>query len=193
MKSYFITSILLMMFTNVTVAQLANDAEPKVERHQFAYNFLTNISYETRVSDKTTFRFSGPVLGGVLYRNTSITINDYHQEESQWGYSIRPALDVQFRYYYNLSKRLQQGKKIAHNSGNYIAGVVGGAGPAIAKSDNVYVSDFTLTLGALWGIQRNYGKRFMMNVGVGPGISFYDSKTEFTPIIGLSVGFRLGK
>lgn len=193
MKRYFLTSLLLMAFTGITLAQSAEEPEAKVEKHQFAYNILTNVSYEKGISNKTTLRFSGPVAGSVLYTKTSITINDYHYEESEWGYAIRPALDVQIRHYYNLNKRLQQGKKVARNSGNYIAGVVGAAGPSIAKSDNLYVSDFTLLLGAIWGIQRNYGERFMMNVNVGPGVNFYDNKSEFAPIVGVTLGFRLGK
>jgi len=70
--------------------------------------------------------------------------------------------------------------------------VLGAAGPSILKNDNMNVADFTLTLGAMWGIQRTYGERFMMNVGIGPGVSFYDSQSEFTPVGGITVGFRLG-
>lgn len=33
----------------------------------------------------------------------------------------------------------------------------------------------------------------MMNVNVGPGVTFYDSKSEFAPIVGVTLGFRLGK
>ncbi len=33
----------------------------------------------------------------------------------------------------------------------------------------------------------------MMNVNIGPGVNFYDSKSEFAPIGGVTLGFRLGK
>lgn len=193
MKRPFLTFLSLMAFTGVSLAQSAGKPQAKVEKHQFAYNLLTNLSYEKGMGSKTTLRFSGPIGGSVEYHQTSITINDYHYEDSEWGYAIRPALDVQIRHYYNLNKRLSKGKKVARNSGNYIAGVVAAAGPSIVKSDNVYIPDFTLLLGAIWGIQRNYGERFMMNVNVGPGVNFYDSKSEFAPILGLTLGFRLGK
>lgn len=182
-----------VVFASTSFAQTNTATEAKVEDQQFAYNILTNVSYELGIGNKTTLRFSGPLSGGLLYSKSSITINDYHHEESEWGYALRPAVDMQVRHYYNLNKRLQKGKKIAHNSGNYIAGVVGAAGPSILKSDNMYVADFTLTLGAMWGIQRSYGERFMMNVGIGPGVSFYDSQSEFTPVGGITLGLRLGK
>ena len=193
MKRNYLTILMMVALSSVSFAQTNTVSEAKVEDHQFAYNILTNLSYEMGIGNKTTLRFSGPLSGAVLYSQTSITINDYHHEDSEWGYAFRPTVDMQVRHYYNLNKRLQKGKKIAHNSGNYIAGVVGAAGPSILKSDNVYVADFTLTLGALWGIQRTYGERFMMNVGIGPGVSFYDSQSEFTPFGGITVGFRLGK
>jgi len=193
MKRIFLTTLMVATFASISFAQKNTESEAKVEKNQFAYNILTSVSYERGIGDKTTLRLSGPITGGVLFSKSSITINDYHHEESEWGYSVRPALDMQIRHYYDLNKRLRKGKKVAHNSGNYIAGVVGAAGPSILKSDNVYVADFTLTVGAMWGIQRNYGERFMMNVGIGPGVSFYDSTTEFTPVGGITLGFRLGK
>lgn len=184
---------MLMGFSYVCFGQTNAELEPKVEKNQFAYNFLTNVSYEKGIGNKTTLRFSGPISGGVLLSKSSITVNDYHHEESEWGYAIRPAFDMQIRHYYDLNKRLKKGKKVVHNSGNYFAGVVGAAGPSILKSDNMYVSDFTLTFGAMWGIQRNYGERFIMNVGVGPGVSFYDHKNEFTLLGGVTLGIRIGK
>ena len=193
MKKFFITTLMAIAFAGTSFAQTNTDVEAQVEDHQFAYNLLTNLSYEKGISTKTTLRLSGPIAGGVLYRSSSITINDYHYEDSEWGYVIRPALDVQVRHYYDLNKRLRKGKKVAHNSGNYIAGVVSAGGPSILKSDNVYVPDFSLVLGAMWGIQRNYGERFMMNVGIGPGVSFYDGINEFTFVGGVTLGFRLGK
>lgn len=180
-----------MAFASISFGQTNAESEAKVEKHQFAYNILTNVSYEKSIGNRTTLRFSGPISAGVLYSKSSVTI--YGHEESEWGYAIRPALDMEIRHYYDLNKRLQKGKKVAHNSGNYIAGVVAAAGPSIVESDNMYVSDFTLTVGAMWGIQRNYGKRFMMNVGIGPGVSFYDSTNEFTFVGGVTLGFRIGK
>lgn len=193
MKKFFITTLMAIAFAGTSFAQTNTETEATVENHQFAYNLLTNLSYEKGIGKKTTLRLSGPIAGGVLYRSSSITINDYHYEDSEWGYVIRPALDVQVRHYYDLNKRLRKGKKVAHNSGNYIAGVVAAGGPSILKSDNVYVPDFSLLLGAMWGIQRNYGERFMMNVGIGPGVSFYDGISEFTFVGGVTLGFRLGK
>lgn len=191
MNKNLLTTLFAMTFASLSFGQTSAESEAKVEKHQFSYNFLTNVSYEKGIGSKTTLRFSGPISGGVLYSKTSVTI--YGHEESEWGYSIRPTLDMQIRHYYDLNKRLRKGKKVSHNSGNYIAGVVGATGPSILKSDNVYVADFTLTLGAMWGIQRNYGERFMMNVGIGPGVSFYDGISEFTPVGGISLGFRIGK
>lgn len=191
MKRKSFTLLLTIISASILFAQTKVESEAKVEKHQFVYNVLTNITYEKSLGSKTTLHFSGPISTGFSYMKSSITIYDYHEKKSEWGYSIRPNLDMEIRHYYDLNKRLKKGKKIAHNSGNYVAGVVGAAGPAILKTNNV--SDYTFTLGTMWGIQRNYGERFMMNIGIGPGVNFYDSFTEFTPLVGLSFGFRLGK
>lgn len=193
MKKSFLTIFVVMTLGSISFGQTNDLSDAKVEKHQFAYNILTNVSYEKGIGNKTTLHFSGPLSGSVVYSKTSVVLYDYHHNESDWGYSFRPALDMQIRHYYDLNKRLKKGKKVVHNSGNYIAGVVGAAGPSIWKSDNIYVSDFTLTLGAMWGIQRNYGERFMMNVGIGPGVSFYDDVSEFTAVGGIAFGFRIGK
>lgn len=37
------------------------------------------------------------------------------------GFGIYPIFNVQYRYYYNLEKRVNKGKNISSNSANYIA------------------------------------------------------------------------
>lgn len=102
-------------------------------------------------------------------------------------------LQGEFRYYYNLDKRLEQGKRVDRNSGNFIAPLVRLSGPAFLKSDNVEVKDFAAIVAGVWGIQRNYGERFNFQLAIGPGIGFTEDEVLFVPAAILNLGFRLGK
>ncbi len=70
--------------------------------------------------------------------------------------------------------------------------MVGIFGPAIIKSEGITTADFGGYAGAVWGMQRNYGKSFNLQLSIGPGIGFADGNISFVPLGGLSLGFRLG-
>ena len=79
---------------------------------QFSLNFLLpSVEYETAISENSTLDLN---LGfGIGYHDSA------YLDEAEYG--VYPNFQAQYRYYYNLKKRLEKGKKISENSGNYIA------------------------------------------------------------------------
>jgi len=187
MKHFYLTILTFLLISNSSFAQ--ESSRPSVESEQLTYHLLFGISYEGAVGRLNTLRVSGPLDAGFLIEST--TINGYTHTES--GYYLRIGVTGEFRHYYNLDKRLSKGKRVDKNSGNFIAPVVTIMGPALAHSDNVEVANFATAVGGVWGIQRNYGKRFNFQLSIGPGVGFADGEISFVPMGGLSLGFRLGK
>lgn len=97
-------------------------------------------------------------------------------------YIIAPFLDVQFKQFYNFNKRVDKGKTISGNSGNFISARLISNGPSI--SENISrKSDFDFAIGPTWGIQREYGKLHLL-FDVGPQFYFdIDGNTGFWPIM----------
>jgi hypothetical protein len=177
----------MLIASGTAFAQI--DSTPRVEDKQLTYHLLANLSYEMGVSKASTIRISGPIDAGVTYElytdfQGSTQTNSY--------YYIRPSVAVEFRHYYNLENRMQKGKRVDKNSGNFLAPVVALYGPALAKSDGLEVADISGVIGGLWGIQRNYGKSFNFQLSIGPGFGFSKNEISFVPLGELSLGFRIG-
>lgn len=181
MKNFYLIIVSILCSNSLSFAQSVT--RPGVEKGQFTYHLLAAASYEIGVNRISTLRFSGPLELGFLYES-----NMYGSELHTY---LRPVIQTEFRYYYNLDKRAAKGKRTTNNSGNFIAPVVNLFGPAIAKSENVTVANFASVLGTVWGIQRNYGKKFNFQLSIGPGIGLSEDEIEFVPMGNLSLGFRI--
>jgi len=189
MKYFYCLALFLLTFSTTTVAQTSS--LPSVEKKQFTYHFLTNFSYEAGVNRTSTLRLSGPLTLGLLYEtHIDLVTGETHTNSY---YYVSPTISGEFRHYYNLKKRQEQGKRVDKNSGNFVAPIAKLYGPALIKSNNADVPDFLAALGAVWGIHRNYGKSFNFQLSLGPGIGFLDGTASFVPIGDLSLGFRIGK
>lgn len=187
MKKLYFSMLSLFMYSLTAIAQ--NATLPSVEKKQFTYHLLANVSYEVGVSRLNTVRLSGPIDGGAVYE----VYTDFQgNTQTQSYYYVRPAIVGEFRHYYNLDKRLEKGKRVDKNSGNFLAPVVIVYGPTLLKSDGLEAVDFGGVIGGVWGIQRNYGKTFNFQLSIGPGVGFADGEASFVPIVGGSFGFRIG-
>ncbi len=108
------------------------------------------------------------------------------------GYSL-PIVALEPRWYYNLNKRANQGKRIDGNSGNYVSlrGSYYFYDNADSGTDrNLSSHPFTAIS---WGIRRNIGNHFNYEVGVGGGLGFgNDTGREIglTPYFNLKIGYR---
>jgi hypothetical protein len=118
-----------------------------------------------------------------------------------------PALDLQYRYYYNSVKREAKRKRTEMNSLNYISG---GVGATFYKYKD-YIStqrDLMVSkgIGITWGLQRNYTERFSLDLYLGGGYSFrteaklndageytIKNKRGVSGIAGVKLGFWLNR
>lgn len=100
---------------------------------------------------------------------------------------------AQYRYYYNLEKRLAKNKSIRVNSAAYIA-------PSISYymkpiNDGSYLSNYDgLTAGAVWGFQKTY--KSGMNLGANTGLGYNFSSNlvhQVVPILNFTVAWVILK
>ena len=102
------------------------------------------------------------------------------------GYSSKNGLQNksfilrgEYRQYYNLEKRRDEGRLSSHYSGNYI-GLFAEPSFIFAKGEeatNMYA-------GGVWGIQRNYNSHFHLDLSLNAGIGQNGFETK--------AGIRLG-
>lgn len=115
-------------------------------------------------------------------------------EAGGWGsiryrglsYAIYPELYSGVRYFYNFQKRLDQGRSIRANSGNYISLRARAILPALARhlDYNAPLKEYGgFSVDALWGLQRTYYKNFYLHMTLGfslQQLGRLDGASEFT-------------
>jgi len=149
-----------------------------VEKNQWSIDvLLPGVTYEHGLTENTTLNSNlgfGFGLRGGSDRNTE--------------YGIYPTAILQYRYYYNFKRRLDKGKRISRNTGNYIA-------PLVAYvSGEPLIGDYEINsngfVGGVYGLQRTGKKGFQWNFLFGPGIDF-EGELVFT--VNFKLGFVLRK
>ena len=133
-------------------------------------------------------------LRAELGLDAGIWENNYTDES---GLAFIPVIILEPRFYYNLNKRLNKGKRIDGNSGNFISlktiyypdlFVIG------TNEDLNLESDFMII--PTWGIRRNIGKHFNYEAGFGIGYIHYreeyysDNKSDVAVNIHARIGYR---
>ena len=126
-------------------------------------------------------------------------------------FSATYGLAIEQRYYYNMLKRQEQGKKTVHKSANYfsVKSAYGYSHYLKHYLDEAY--DWHIcTLTVNWGLRRAFGKRFYFDGSISAGFSYntYDthygsiahslgyytpSEHHWQPLFGidLSIGYKL--
>ena len=175
--------LFLIIFCFIFSKNFGQDAStrPVVAESLFSLNFLVPaVEFEAGVTENTTLDFNfgiGFGLASGMYRNGV-----------EFGFF--PTFQVQYRYYYNLVKRLEQEKKISDNNGNYFAGHVSMSSgkPVIGALE--YTNNFSSTVGVVWGLQRIYDSGFKLNLNLGAGYGFNDLGDSYvSPLIGIQLGW----
>lgn len=194
--------LLLFMFTGVKV--FSQEQNIAVVTNVTKLTILNpGISQELAIGKKQT-------IYGQLFMNSSASTTDVaysNPRDIQIDFYFDPALTVQLRHYYNWEKRDRKGRRTEMNSMNYIAAIgetfiskipLNGGG---MQEDRRPVT----TLGAAWGLQRNYKGRFSIDFYVGAGYQFAKSTvytipqpttsfvTELNFISQLNIGIWLNK
>lgn len=171
--AFIILIITLNIFQGFTQENTKNTSSA------FRVNLINpGIEYESPVFNHSTVLVNVGIGYGESYPN--LTIN-----ASGWLYSICPFIDVQYRNYYNLNKRLNKQKNINYNSGNFW-------GVRLLTRGKEFDSNFTRTsnidfaFNPIWGLQRSFGKiNFLFDVGVA---YYFDNKGND----GISPTFEFG-
>jgi len=185
MKKY-VLAILLCGVAAVSHAQNAS-----VERSfwgiQTGY-FGVWVHNEHRLSNSIALRSEIGLDSGIFDSNYS----------NKTGFIFIPVITVEPRWYYNLGKRLRESKRIANNSGNFVA-IEASYNPDwfVISNYNDITALSNISLVPTWSIRRNIGNHFDFEVGIGAGYQhIFAKKTEyngkendFTIILNLRIGY----
>ena len=179
----------------------ANKQKAAVANSIIKANFWgPGISYEKKIG-KSQSLYTEAILVmevGIGYSSSLSNLSYFHAS---------PALDLQYRYYYNSAQREAKRKRTEMNNLNYISGGVGATfykyKEYISPQGDLMVSK---TIGITWGLQRNYPKRLSLDLSLGGGYSFrtearlndtgeytIKNKRGFTGLAGFKLGFWLNR
>lgn len=139
--------------------------------------FNPGASFEKSIGNKST-------LHGHLFFNTSVSYSYSDAFGGDFNASFDPALLVQYRYYYNYNQRQQKEKRTEMNSMNYISPTF-----QTVFTKNAVASDHIVEFksrpvnvaGVVWGMQRNYAKRFSLDLNLGLGYLFTTTTLQGAP------------
>ncbi|QIP15124.1 hypothetical protein G8759_22115 [Spirosoma aureum] len=125
---------------------------------------------EFRLGNRTTLISEARITS---YSKAKEVETDPNQTKYYTSTTFNPDVSVGARYFYNFDRRLQKGKTIRYNSGNYLSVRARYRLPAVAKSESEQVpigdgSGFGVE--ALWGFQRTYRRNFYLNLALGSRI-----------------------
>jgi len=193
----------LFVLLGIAIESFSQDKElPQITNIAKITFFNPGISYEKAIG-------SSQSLYGQAFMNTSFSIGYSSTFGNTSSISFDPAFTIQYRYYYNYTKRQQKRKRTEMNSLNYL-------GPAFQTvfskdrvSDDHYMENKARpinTIGVVWGFQRNYKSRFSLDLNLGLGCLFTsatvigpadepikDYVAQFTTLGELNLGFWLNK
>lgn len=187
------TSIKFYLYLFIILYSVSTRAqrEPASVSSQFLkINLLVEpgLDYEIKLSNKITL--------GTTVGVTPVFARRYDREtfrsQTRWG--LASKLQVYTRNYYNLGRRIQKGKSIRGNSGNYwgIDGTYMGV-PYIVKPSEFDVSDISaFAFSVHYGLQRSSPHGFNFGFNVGLGVIREDGYTDpLVPSLNLYFGWIL--
>lgn len=157
MKKIIIISIFMLIIKGYS------QNEGNVEKGLLKLNILMpSLEYELGISKKSTLNFGiGTIL---LNENRSFSKNKV---------GVLPKIEFDYRFYYNLDRRLNKEKRIENNSGNYFglktSYMLGSKSIGGFKYNHNH-----LLGGAAYGIQRAYNSGLYFNLEGGLALKRYD-------------------
>ncbi len=177
----------IIVFFMMSIALLsAQNTNTGVKDHFFKANVLfPSLEYEMSVTKYTTFGIQlGIDLGSVEKSSNN---------EKEVEFVVFPTLTAYYRYYYNFSRRIRKGKNTKNNSANFfeITSIYTTGDTIIG--DIKHEDEYLATIGAAYGFQRTYGRRFNLMLELGVGYSFSNVEGQVVPIADITLGWVLGK
>lgn len=178
MNKYFI--IILSIFG---MYSLFGQSRVSVVENQFKVNvLLPGLVYEHGFNDKNALY--SEVSLGFAYRSN-------YYAGSSW--QLYPNINEQFRHYYNLDKRALKGRRVTHNSGNFVALNAIYNFKSISTNNNFSEDTSSFTIAPVWGLQRTYNRNFNLGLNIGVGYNFDKYDNEFVPVINFTLGWVIGR
>jgi hypothetical protein len=171
-----------------------------------ATNCFSQNKLQTDITDITKATFVNPGISyekkigkfqsilGQAFINTSFSISYSSSLGNTSSITFDPALSFQYRYYYNYDKRQKKGKRTEMNSLNYLSPTFETIFSKNRISTSHYIENNRRpinTVGVVWGIQRNYRKRFSLDFNLGLGYLF--TTASLPDNTGLTIKENIGK
>ncbi len=184
MKYIFTLLLLFIIFHS-------NSQDKKITEPVLTGTFLSpGLTYEIPVGKLTTIKFRAAMEAGFSYASGIIV-------GPRYSFSFIPTLTGEYRYYYNIEKRMKANKNSRYNSANYFAVVAkyGTSYTTYHMEDGSTLKNTTevTNVGIVWGLQRNYRNRFSLDFNIGPSLLYPLLYEQFGFIGNLTLGIRLGK
>ncbi|HEX8356025.1 MAG TPA: hypothetical protein VF610_01370 [Segetibacter sp.] len=195
-----------LLFTALGIISISCSAQQKETDNVTDVSKITflnpGVSYEKRIGKLQT-------LYGQVFMATSFGFGYSSSMGSTSIIYIDPAATLQYRYYYNFKKREAKDKRTELNSGNYVCSILETTFSKHAISLAYYHERnrrLLNTLGIAWGFQRNYSRRFSLDLNLGLGYLYTRATTgeffgeyvtknvgQLTSVGQLNLGFWLNK
>ncbi|TDH24561.1 hypothetical protein EXU57_14560 [Segetibacter sp. 3557_3] len=159
MKPILIITFLFCYFLNCSAQQASGDSALRsLAKLDIGFQGV-GLAYEARMGKRTTLELAAGAGGG------------YDVSEDGVGYEwniLQPAFYAMVtpKLYYNRMKRIQKGKRVENNTGNYLGLRLKFASGSIASND--YLRSAAL-FNVHWGMQRYVGRRWILNAHFGAG------------------------
>lgn len=187
MKRNIIVSLVLLLSLSVKAQTEDVATTEKIWRIN-----VFNPAIELEIPTGNNFSFSSSV--GIGYGGGYPDLTFYTGSATDLIIIVTPFLDIQEKWFYNFKRRTRKSKNTSHNSANFVSARLFARGPSIYENWG-RTSDFDVTIGPTWGIQRKFWKNFHLLFDVGP-VFYFDTKGNggvFPIIVQLNVGFDLLK
>jgi hypothetical protein len=165
-----------ILFSVGCYAQRPDDQPSPVEDVSRLSFLSPGLSFEKSIGKKQSLYFHG-------FMSPSFSLFYSDAIGPQASFYMDPSLNVHYRYYYNGVKRLGTGKPTHLNNMNYVAAVY-----ELLLSKRVFGSSYyeeanlrpVHLAGVAWGMQRNFPKRFSLDLSIGLGYLFTEgTKIDF--------------
>ncbi len=152
-----------------------------VEDHQLQLSLpMPSILYEKGIAENATLSIEA-ITGFNLRGCTGC--------ETEFG--VYPSIRGQYRYYYNMGRRLDKGKNISGNSGNYVGGLL------LYQNGNAVIGNLDanslVSLGPVYGLQRTYRRGFFYRLETGVAYFEDDFNNGAILILAARIGWVIRK
>lgn len=160
-------NLLLILACLLAAAPLAAQTD-RTQKVQSAHLNLLGLhyNYTIPVGKRWTLTPHAGLSGELGWSSTNFwSWEEDGSRDGDWFYTLRGNVGLDVRYYYNLTRRLEQGRVTACNSGNFFAVDFQYMTPAFLKHN--MGGEYLVVAYPCWGIRRVYQAKYLIEVTAG--------------------------